>query len=80
MNALTGVLVYLVIWWLVFFMILPIGVRSHREAGEEIVPGSHESAPVRPMLWRKAGATTVLAGLLWGVFYLISTNGWISLK
>lgn len=77
MSVVTGLMVYLVLWWLIFFMMLPIGVRSHGEAGEDVVPGTPESAPVRPMLWRKAFAATLVAGLLWSVFYLADTYGWL---
>src|SRR3546814_9100109 len=34
--------------------------------------GSDPGAPVRPMVWRKAGITTLIAGLVWlGVFMTI---------
>ena len=72
MNIATGLMVYGIIWWLVFFIALPIGVRTPEEAGERAVPGSVESAPVKPRLWLKAGVTTVLAALLWGVYYLVA--------
>ena len=37
-----------------------------------ITPGSDPGAPVRPMVWRKVGATTLIAGVLWlGLFLLI---------
>jgi len=68
----THLMVYGIIWWLVFFMALPFGVRTPEEAGETPEKGSAESAPVRPRLWLKAGVTTLVAGVLWGVYYAVA--------
>jgi predicted secreted protein len=73
MAIATNLMVYGIIWWLVFFIALPIGVRTAEEAGEELEPGNAESAPVKPRLWLKAGITTLVAGLLWGLYYVIAT-------
>jgi len=79
MGWVTALLVYGVIWWLVFFMALPVGVKSQEESDEPTVPGTHASAPEQPNLWKKAAATTVIAALLWGVVYLAVTQEWIAL-
>jgi hypothetical protein len=50
MNWVTGLLVYVVVWWIAFFMVLPWGVK----VPDEPEPGHASSAPDRPMLWRKA--------------------------
>jgi predicted secreted protein len=82
-SWLSGVVVYLMIWWLVFFMALPFGVRSQAEEKEkgthEIVPGTAESAPVKPNLWLKALVTSIIAGVLYGVFYYMMINDWFGL-
>jgi predicted secreted protein len=40
-----------------------------------VLPGNAPSAPVRPRLWLKAGVTTPVAAILWGVaYYLIESN------
>ena len=51
---------YLVIWWIVLFAILPIGVRTSEEEGEKVVPGAAESAPHATNLLPKMVATTVV--------------------
>ncbi len=65
MSWVTGLLVYIVLWWLVLFITLPFGVRAQ----ENPQPGTVASAPEKPRLWLKAGLTTVVAGLLWGLFW-----------
>ncbi len=71
MSLASGLLVYALIWGIVFFMALPVGVRTAEEAGEALEPGHAESAPVKPRLWLKAGATSLIAAALWGVFYVV---------
>ena len=67
MDFVSGVVVYLLLWWWVFLMSLPFGVRT--EANPEA--GHAPSAPARPMLWRKMGITTVIAAMLTTVIHLI---------
>lgn len=71
MNWATGLMVYGIIWWVVLFMVLPWGVRTAEEAGEQAVDGSASSAPVRPRILIKAVATTVVAGLVWLLIYAL---------
>ena len=55
-------------------MLLPIGIVTQEESGEKIVKGTVKSAAVKPRLLMKAGATTIITGLVWGViYYLIET-------
>ncbi|MCP5118853.1 MAG: DUF1467 family protein, partial [bacterium] len=49
MNWFTGVLVYVMIWWVVLFTVLPWGVR----VPDEHAPGHATSAPAKPMMLRK---------------------------
>ena len=79
MNIVTGIMVYVILWWLVFFTTLPFGVRTAEEAGERQEPGFADSAPVRPRLWLKAGVTTLISAALWGLFYLALEAGFFGL-
>jgi predicted secreted protein len=61
--------IYATIWWIVLFAVLPLGVRSAQEAGEESPEGADPGAPLAPQLAKKAGLTTILSAL---VFVCIS--------
>ncbi len=76
MTGLTGLLAYVIIWWMVLFTVLPWGVRR----AENPEPGHEPAAPDKPMLWRKAAITSVIAALLWGLLYAVIDNAWISLR
>ena len=75
MDFVSGVVVYLLLWWWVFLMSLPFGVRTevNREAGHA------PSAPAPPMLWRNMGITTVIAAVLTTVIHLIISSEIITL-
>ncbi|MBK8542100.1 MAG: DUF1467 family protein [Caulobacteraceae bacterium] len=40
MNIFLGIAIYVIVWWLSFFVMLPMGAQSHHEADEETVPGT----------------------------------------
>ena len=80
MDWFSGVVVYVIIWWVVFFMTLPFGVRPPHEVGETAEVGDADGAPVRPRLWLKAGVTTLIAAVLWGGAWLVIVNDWISFR
>ena len=76
MGIASGILVYLLLWWWVFFMTLPFGVRRTRV----VEPGHEAGAPERPHLWKKALATTVIAGLLWAGVHAVIESDLISFR
>ncbi len=67
-----GLAIYVTIWWIVLFAVLPFGVRSADEAGEELPEGSDPGAPVAPQLARKAAVTTVIAAVIFGVVAVVA--------
>ena len=71
--------IYVVIWWIVLFAMLPIGVRTSEEAGEKSSPGTAESAPHLPQLLPKMVATTVVASIVFAALYVIIVHHVITL-
>lgn len=75
MSLFSGIAIYFIIWWLVLFAVLPVGVRSQHEDGE-ITLGTDHGAPVRPMLIRKALITSLIAAIIFaGVYVAIAVYG-----
>lgn len=74
MGIAGSIVVYIVVWWLVFFTVLPWGVRSQRESGDE-VEGTEPGAPVKPGLGRKALITSVIAAVIWVAIYVAVRAG-----
>lgn len=63
--------IYFTIWWVVFIAVLPLGVRSPEEAGEERLEGADPGAPVAPQLAKKAALATMIAAVVFGVVVLV---------
>ena len=59
-------------------MLLPFGVRTAEEEGEEIVPGQAESAPVNFRPGRLIIRATAIAIVLTTLFVLNFEYGWIT--
>jgi predicted secreted protein len=78
MSTGAAVAIYFIIWWLTLFVVLPFGVRSQLEAGE-VVPGSERGAPVRHGMLRSVIWTTVLSAVLFTLYYVNYTQGFITL-
>ena len=63
----TFLAIYFIIWWLVFFAVLPFGMSQ--EAEKTVVPGADPGAPAAPRLGAKALWTTAISAVLTGLFY-----------
>lgn len=79
MDWFTGTAVYLTIWWLILFVMLPIGARSQAEAGD-VVPGTEPGAPLLANIRRKLLWTTVAAAVVWLVLATVISSGLVSLE
>jgi len=73
-GVVNGLVVFLIVWWLVIFTMLPIGVRSQEE-NADVVEGTEPGAPVAPMLRKKAWWTTVITSCIWIVYYGVTESG-----
>ncbi len=83
MGWFTGCVLYVLIWWTALFAVLPFGTRPVPEADKQT---GWRGAPERPLLLRKAIATTIVATIVWvGAYLLISSpylsfrHGWLAI-
>ena len=68
MGPVTSIAIYLVLWWVVLFAILPLGVTSHADAGIDPGDGGDPGAPINPNLKRKFITTSWVSAIVWGLF------------
>lgn len=78
MTLVFAIATYFIIWWIVLFAMLPIGVRTQAEEGE-VSPGTAESAPQHPNLRPKIVATTLVSVIIFAGVYAIVTHHAITL-
>lgn len=78
MTITAAIVTFAMIWFLVFFVVLPIRFRSQAQAGE-VVPGTPSSAPADAMIAVKAKITTAVAVVLFAAVYWLVTSGLITI-
>ena len=76
MNWLTGIVVYVLAWWITLFAVLPLWVTP-AEPGD---PGHAAGAPRNPFMLRKIALTTVIAAVIWVGLYLVVASPWLSFR
>ena len=78
--AITSALVlYAVIWFMTFFIALPIRIKTQGDLGD-VLPGTQAGSPEHHHLKKKAIITTIVATLLWAAISGIILSGWISVS
>lgn len=79
MGVVSSIVLYAVIWFMVFFVALPIRLKTQGDQGD-IVPGTHAGAPEVHHLKKKAVITTIVALVIWAVVVGIVVSGWITVR
>ncbi|GIU66097.1 DUF1467 family protein [Candidatus Phycosocius spiralis] len=79
MDWFTGIAIYLILWWVILFAVLPFGVLSQKEYGE-MIEGTDPGAPVDTHIKQKLIWTTCISAVIWILLALLMLSGWISLQ
>jgi len=69
-------LVFIIVWWLILFMVLPFGAAPP----DEVEKGMATSAPAKPRLGIKLAITTALAVALTALIVWSIDSGLIQLR
>ena len=78
--GITSALVLLaVIWFMTFFIVLPIRIQTQGDV-DKIVPGTHAGSPEHHHLKKKAWITTGIAFVLWIIIGGTILSGVITLE
>jgi predicted secreted protein len=70
--------IYFLFWVASAFLLLPFGVRTDEEVGAEKVAGQADSAPHRFDIANHVFRATILATLLFVIYYANWYFGWVS--
>jgi predicted secreted protein len=74
------VAIYLLFLTLSLFLVLPFGMRTDEEAGVVRAPGHAESSPHGFRFGRVLLRASILAAVLFGLFYLNWLYGWVGVE
>lgn len=77
MAITSAIVLFMVIWFTVLFVVLPLNLTTQSEA-KDVVPGTPPSAPMDPQLKRKAWIVTAATVPLWIITCTIIITGVIT--
>ena len=72
--GLTGsIILFLIIWWLILFILLPINIDNKPPNSTEY-EANDRGAPKNPQILKKFIITTIISVILWFVVFLLLNN------
>ena len=80
MSITGSIIVYVMIWWIIFFTILPIGIKSNKGIFKETIEGFDPGAPKNPKIGKKFLITTIITSTLFIIIYYIVDLGFFNLR
>ena len=79
MTITAALVLFAVVWFMVFFIVLPLRLTTQGDAGS-VVPGTPKGAPLNEIVGRKARITTLFAIVVWAALSAIILSGVISVR
>ena len=68
MGIAGSIIIFLLIWWLLLFIILPLNIS---DTAEKIVEGGNDTgAPSNPQIFKKFLITTIISIIIWSIMYI----------
>jgi predicted secreted protein len=80
MGVTGAIIIYISIWWIVFFSILPIGIKSQNIKFKNRMHGNDPGAPKNPKIAKKFLITTLITSIIFAVIYYLSINNYLNLR
>ena len=71
MGITGSIIVFVIIWWIIFFSVLPVGIQSNKEKFRERIEGIDPGAPKNPKIAKKFLITTKITTLIFVVVYYL---------
>jgi predicted secreted protein len=79
MGITSAIVLFAVIWFMVLFIALPIGLRTQGDEGD-VVPGTMAGSPANLNMKRKLWIVTGISAVLWVVIAGIILSGAITVR
>ena len=76
MGWVTAIVIYVLVWWVTLFAVLPLWVTP----AEPDDPGYAAGAPQRPRLLLKVAVTTAVSAVIWLAIYAVVSSPWLSFR
>ena len=80
MSVTGSIIVYVMIWWIIFFSVLPVGIQSNKEVFREKIGGMDPGAPKNPKIAKKFLITTLITTIIFIVIYYLVEIDFLNLR
>ena len=80
MGTTGAIIVYICIWWIVFFSVLPVGIKSQNTKFKDDLQGNDPGAPKNPEIIKKFLITTLITSIIFAVIYYLTINNYLNLR
>jgi predicted secreted protein len=70
-----AIVIFVLVWWCVFFALLPMGIKGRWESEADNVKGADPGAPSDPDLRKKALLTTAISAPIAAIVIAIVWSG-----
>ena len=80
MGITGSIIVYVLIWWIIFFSVLPVGIQSNKEKFKGRIEGIDPGAPNNPKIAKKFLITTIITSIIFIVIYYLVVFDLLNLR
>ena len=80
MSTTGSLIVYISIWWIIFFIVLPIGIKSQNIDFKDKLHGNDRGAPQNPKIRKKFLITTLVTSVIFLVIYYLVSQNYLNLR
>ncbi len=80
MSITGSIVVFVIIWWVIFFTALPIGIKHDNKRFSDNLDGIDPGAPKNPNVFKKFLYTTIITTVIFAGIYYIVTNDYFNLR
>ena len=80
MSITGSLIVYISIWWIVFFSVLPIGIKSQNAKLSDELHGNDRGAPKNPKIAKKFLITTLITSIIFLIIYYLVSQDYLNLR
>ena len=75
MGVTGSIVVYVIIWWIIFFSVLPIGIKHNDKPFKNDLQGIDPGAPKNPNILKKFLYTPLITTVIFvGIYYIVSND------
>ena len=80
MSTTGSLIVYISIWWIIFFSVLPFGIKSQNAKFTDELHGNDRGAPKNPKIAKKFFITTLITSIIFLVIYYLVNQNYLNLR